>query len=158
RNIQMVGMPECLLMRDHPVRSIKGGFAASFLVSRPPLLFEEGSWATLKVATYLLLPLLLIATNAFGANDCDRACLKTSLDQYLNAVVKHDPSAAPLFAGFRQTENAVVVRTTTGLWKSLTGLGKVQRRYFDPVSGQAAYYGIIEEGAASDIATVRIKV
>ena len=30
-------------MPDHPVRSIKGGFAASLLMSRPPLLFEEGS-------------------------------------------------------------------------------------------------------------------
>ena len=99
-----------------------------------------------------------VSTNAFAANDCDRACLKTTLDQYLNAVVKHDPAAAPLFVGFRQTENAVVVRTSTGLWKSLTGLGMVQRRYFDPVSGQAAYYGVIEEGATSDIATVRIKV
>jgi hypothetical protein len=108
--------------------------------------------------TYLLFLFLLAATSAFGANDCDRTCLKTTLDQYLNALVKHDPSAAPLFVGFRQTENAVVVRTTTGLWKSLTGLGKVQRRYFDPVSGQAAYYGVIEESAASDIATVRIKV
>jgi hypothetical protein len=99
-----------------------------------------------------------VSTNAFAANDCDRACLKTTLDQYLIAVVKHDPAAAPLFVGFRQTENAVVVRTSTGLWKSLTGLGMVQRRYFDPVSGQAAYYGVIEEGATSDIATVRIKV
>jgi hypothetical protein len=114
--------------------------------------------ATAAATAYLLLPILLIAANAFGANDCDRACLKTTLDQYLNAVVKHDPAAAPLFVGFRQTENAVVVKTTTGLWKSLTGLGKVQRRYFDPVSGQAAYYGIIEEGSAADIATVRIKV
>ena len=52
---------------------------------------------------------LLGGTHVFAAaNDCDRACLKTALDQYLNAVIKHDPSAAPLFVGFRQTENAVV--------------------------------------------------
>jgi hypothetical protein len=43
-------------------------------------------------------------TPAFAATDCDRACLKTALDQYLNAVIKHDPSAAPLFVAFRQTE------------------------------------------------------
>ena len=35
-----------------------------------------------------------------AANDCDRACLKTTLDQYLTAVTTHKPSAAPLFAGF----------------------------------------------------------
>src|SRR5262249_4058382 len=32
--------------RFRPVRSSKGGFTASLLMSRPPLLFEEGSWAT----------------------------------------------------------------------------------------------------------------
>src|SRR5206468_2296615 len=89
---------------------------------------------------------------AFAAPDnCDRACLKTALDQYLTAVVTHNPSAAPLFSGFRQTENAVVVRPGTGVWKSVSGLGKVQRRYLDAVSGQAAYFGIVEEGATSAI-------
>jgi hypothetical protein len=93
-----------------------------------------------------------------AANDCDRACLKTALDQYLNAVIKHDPSAAPLFVGFRQTENAVVVRLGTGLWKTAAGLGKLQRRYLDPVSGQAGYFGIIEEQKGPAIVTARIKV
>ena len=99
----------------------------------------------------------LIALPAFAA-DCDRACLKTTLDQYLNAVIKHDPTAAPLFVAFRQTENAVVVRPGTGTWKSVTGLGKLQRRYLDPVSGQAAYFGIVNEGDKSAIVTVRVRV
>src|SRR5690348_2377435 len=93
-----------------------------------------------------------------AANDCDRACLKTTLDQYLNAVIKHDPAAAPLFVGFRETDNAVVVRPGTGMWKSVTALGKLQRRYLDPVSGQAGYFGTVEEGASSAIVTVRVKV
>src|SRR5437762_10049299 len=94
--------------------------------------------------------IILSCGAAFAASgDCDRACLKTTLDQYLNAVIKHDPSAAPLFVGFRQTENAVVVRPGTGTWKSVTGLGKMQRRYLDPVSGQAAYFGVVEEAGNS---------
>jgi hypothetical protein len=84
--------------------------------------------------------------------------LKAALDQYLNAVVKHDPSVAPLFVGFRQTENAVVVRDGTGLWKSVTALGKVQRRYLDPVNGQAAYFGTVEEEGGAAVVTARIKV
>jgi len=94
----------------------------------------------------------------FAATDCDRNCLKTTLDQYLSAVIKHDPAAAPLLIGFRQTENATVVKLGNGLWKSMTGLGKVQRRYFDPVSGQAAYFGIVEESGAPAIVTVRVRV
>lgn len=99
----------------------------------------------------------LLAAPLFAA-DCDRACLRGLLDQYMNAVIKHDPAAAPLFAGFRQTENAVVVRPGMGTWKSMTGLGKLQRRYFDPVSGQAAYFGLVEEGGNPAIANLRIKV
>lgn len=105
-----------------------------------------------------VLVILTATTSAFAADDCDRACLKTALDQYLTAVATHNPAAAPLFAGFRQTENAIVVRLGTGVWKTVTGLGKVQRRYLDAVSGQAAYYGIVEEGASSAVVTVRIRV
>jgi hypothetical protein len=97
-------------------------------------------------------------TNLFGATDCDRACLKTTLDQYLTAVTKHDPSAAPLFIGFRQTENATVIKLGTGVWKTVTTLGKVKRQYFDPVSGQAGYFGLVEEGGAPAVATLRLKV
>lgn len=125
---------------------------------------RKGTQKAQETQARRIIPLLccflcfLCSFPVFAANDCDRPCLKTTLDQYLNAAIKHDPAGAPLFAGFRQTENAIVVRTGTGIWKSLTGLGKVQRRYFDPVSGQAAYYGIIEEGSTADIATVRLKV
>jgi len=93
-----------------------------------------------------------------AALPCDRACLRTVLDSYLTAVSKHDPAAAPLMIGFRQTENAIVVRPGNGLWKSMTGLGSMQRRYFDAVTGQAAYFGIIKEGGAQAVVTVRVKV
>jgi hypothetical protein len=98
------------------------------------------------------------ATNASAQEACDRACLRTMLDQYLNAVIKHDPSAAQLVVGFRQTENAINVRPGNGVWKTVTGLGTVQRRYLDPVSGQAAYYGTVQEGSATAIVTVRVRV
>jgi len=101
---------------------------------------------------------LAVTANVFAAVDCDRACLKTTLDQYLNAVIKHDASAAPLLIGFRQTENATVVKLGNGVWKTITGLGKVQRRYVDAISGQAGYFGIVEENGAPAIATLRLKV
>jgi hypothetical protein len=98
------------------------------------------------------------AARTSAAADCDRACLKASLDQYLAAVIKHDPSAAPMAVAFRQTENAINTRPPNGVWKTVTGLGKVQRRYVDAASGQAAFYGIVDEGAAQAIVTVRIRV
>jgi hypothetical protein len=108
------------------------------------------------------LPLLgILAIFAAGSGlgaGCDRACLKTALDQYLNAVVKHDPAAAPLSRGFRQTENAMVRRPGTGMWESAKALGTMQRRYFDVERGQAGYFGTFEEVSGTDIVTVRVRV
>lgn len=113
-------------------------------------------------AGWFVLSVFVMATGTTNASAqsaaCDRACLRTMLDQYLNAVIKHDPSAAPLVVGFRQTENAINVRPGNGVWKTITGLGKMQRRYLDPVSGQAAYYGTLEEGSGTPIVTVRVRV
>jgi hypothetical protein len=107
----------------------------------------------------LLVGLLLLCGGAANAaSKCDRACLQVALDRYLSAVVQHNPANAGLDGKFRYTENASVLQPGDGLWKSATALGKVQRRYFDPVSGQAAFFGLIEEGETSGVATVRIRV
>jgi len=103
------------------------------------------------------LALALWSGHALAA-PCDRACLKSSLDQYLAAVVKHDRAAAPLGVAFRQTENAVVPSPGAGLWKTMTALGKLDRRYFDAESGQAGFFGTIEEAAGPAIVTLRLKV
>jgi hypothetical protein len=110
----------------------------------------------------MIKPLLIAALALSSANvlaaPCDRACLSTALDQYLAALVKHDPAAAPLGLGFRQTENAVVVLPGTGLWQSVTALGMLQRRYFDSTSEQAAYFGTLTEAAGPAIVNLRLKV
>ena len=97
-------------------------------------------------------------SGASAQSACDRDCLRAMLDQYLAAVVKHDPAAAPLVVGFRQTENAINTRPGNGVWKTITALGRVQRRFLDPVTGQAAYYGTLEEAGAAILATVRVRV
>src|SRR5262245_16646400 len=107
--------------------------------------------------------LALAAIALFGAHaaygqSCDRACLRTTLDQYLRARVKHDPSAAPLALGFRQTENAECRGLGPGRWQSGTGRGEVERRYFDAVTEQAGYFGTIEEAAGPAIVTLRVRV
>ena len=114
-----------------------------------------------RYARWIVCSVMMMAVGTASASAqeaCDRACLRTMLDQYLNAVIKHDPAAVPLVVGFRQTENAINVRPGNGVWKSVTALGAVQRRYLDPVSGQAAYYGTMEESGGTAIVTVRVRV
>jgi hypothetical protein len=50
------GMPKCFVTPDHPVRSIKGGFAPSLVRSRPPLLYEEGSFGNTPISPRSYLP------------------------------------------------------------------------------------------------------
>jgi hypothetical protein len=107
-----------------------------------------------------LVVIALALGSAAGADGqtCDRACLASALDRYLTALVAHDPSAAPLALGFRQTENAEVRALGTGLWQSVTALGELQRRYYDAVTEQAGYFGTLEEAAGPAIVTLRLKV
>tara|TARA_R110000772_G_scaffold18743_1_gene52859 strand:- start:741 stop:1685 length:945 start_codon:yes stop_codon:yes gene_type:complete len=89
---------------------------------------------------------------------CDRACLREMMEDYLQAVAENDPESVPLMIGFRQTDNAIATRPGTGVWRSVTAVGTVQRYYLDPVNSQAAFFGTVEEGAQAVVVTVRIKV
>lgn len=89
---------------------------------------------------------------------CDRMCMRIVMDQYFAAVFKHDAQAAPLAPSARATENAAPLANGEGIWKSMTGYGAVQRRYFDTMQNQAAYFGILNEGSDPAIVSVRFKL
>jgi hypothetical protein len=112
----------------------------------------------IQLAVHSALIIIAASNSALAQNACDRACLGGLLDRYLSAVVTHDPGKAPLVVGFRQTENAINVPQGKGVWQSVTALGKVQRRYFDPVAGQAGYFGTVMEGSETAIVTIRLRV
>ena len=101
---------------------------------------------------------LALASNHAFAQNCDRACLTSTLEQYLQALVQHDASKAPLSIAFRQTENAVVTLPGAGLWQSATAVGSLDRRYYDTVTEQAAYFGTLQEAAGPAIVTLRLRV
>lgn len=109
-------------------------------------------------AAFAALAAIASSDPAIAQQACDRACLGGMLDRYLEAVIAHDPARAPLVIGFRQTENAINVQPGKGVWQTVTGLGKVQRRYFDAVTGQAGYYGTVMEGGETAIVTLRLRV
>ena len=45
-------------------------------------------------------------TDQAVSTECDRECLEGFVDQYLTAIVVHDPSRAPFAKNARYTENA----------------------------------------------------
>ena len=51
-----------------------------------------------------------------ASNSCDRACLNGIVDQYLAAMVTHDPSHLPLAKTVKFTEDGVPLELGDGLW------------------------------------------
>ncbi len=97
----------------------------------------------LALLSMTVLPMTLPTRAAAAAASCDRICLQATLNSYLAAVLKHDPAAAP--PGAKLPSHRKRHQYSAGQWglASITALGQVQRRYLDPFSGQAAYYGIV---------------
>jgi len=89
---------------------------------------------------------------------CDRGCLRKALDTYLQGVFKHEPGAARLTADHYATQNTTAVRNGEGFWKDISGYGALQRRYFDPVNGAAAFLGLLKKNGQDVVSSVRIKV
>jgi hypothetical protein len=52
---------------------------------------------------------------------CDRQCLLTLADNYLAALVAHDPAKVPLAADVKIVENAKRIKAGEGLWKTTSG-------------------------------------
>ena len=50
-----------------------------------------------------------------AAPSCDRVCMTGLVDQYLAALVRHDPAGLPLSRGVRFTENTAEIKIGDGL-------------------------------------------
>lgn len=76
--------------------------------------------------------LVFAAMTASGAPaaDCDRACLKSMITNYVDALVAHHPRLLPA-AGARFTEDSHELKLGEGLWKTVTGKGGFRRDYVD---------------------------
>jgi len=76
---------------------------------------------------------------------CDRSCLEGFVDQYLDALLAHDPSKLPLAPGVRYTEDGQQLAIGDGLWRTLHAKGHYRLFTTDPRAGQVAFLGTIEE-------------
>lgn len=92
-----------------------------------------------------------------GNPGCDRDCLLGSIDEYLAAVVAHDPDRIRRADGFRETQNAVDARPGTGIWASAQRLGHGVR-HADTVAGEAGFFGVIEEEGGPALVGLRLKL
>ena len=95
---------------------------------------------------------------AQSATDCDRACLATVMTAYLDSLVAHDASKAPLAPGVRFTEDAQQLEVGEGLWKTATKLRPFRTDFLDPATGTAAVHAVLEESGMPVLLAARLKV
>ncbi len=104
------------------------------------------------------LGLLSLAAQA-SAKSCDRACLIGITDQYLAAVVAHDPSKAPLAPGVLFVENVHRMQPGEGLWKTASGGPTTFRIYVPDVTlQQAGWIGVIQQDGKPMMLGLRLKI
>jgi hypothetical protein len=89
---------------------------------------------------------------------CDRVCLYGFVDQYLAALVAKDPRRLPWAPHVKFTENNVELQIGWGLWGTISALGAEDLRAADPETGQAAYYGVINERGLKSFFAMRLKI
>jgi hypothetical protein len=90
---------------------------------------------------------------------CDLGCMIALTDQYLAALVKHDPSGLPLSRGVRFTENTAEIRIGDGLWVGASEAPTSFKIYaVDPESNQVGFYGVMKENNRPLIIALRLKV
>lgn len=92
------------------------------------------------------------------SGQCDRDCLNGFVDQYLEALVAHDPSLVPLAKTVKFTENGQVLEPGDGMWGCASGLGSYKLYFVDPESGQVGFFGVVEENGHPQIIALRLKI
>ena len=107
----------------------------------------------------VLLAIVVFARPASAAPaDCDRACLRAIVTQYLAAFVAHQPSALPAAPGFKYIEDAVEMRPGDGFWKEATKLRPYRLDVLDVRQGVAGTMTLVEVNGAPAMVAAAAKV
>jgi len=107
------------------------------------------------VGSSFVLPHLCAAQ---AAADCDRGCLNGIVDQYLRAILTHDPANAPMALSVRYTENGVELPLPDGLWRIATSVGKYRLTVADPELGEVGFFARMQENGAPILVATRLAV
>ena len=96
--------------------------------------------STLVVFGAVAAAVLIFASNAGASTGpiplkCDRGCLEDVVDQYLAALVAHDPKRLPLSADVKYTEQDQPMELGDGFWKTVQSVGNYKHIFADPDAG-----------------------
>jgi hypothetical protein len=104
---------------------------------------------------------LFLAVPAFAqtkSGPCDRACLESFADQYMDALIAHDPKRVPLSPKLKNVENGQRLEPGDGLWRSITGKGKYRLFVDDVAAGEVALMTTMTEATHPVTVALRLKI
>ena len=94
----------------------------------------------------LVVVLFAITPAGLQAKTCDRQCLVDLMQQYLAALVAHNPAAVPFDKEVKFTENTANIPVGDGLWVTASGgPSEFQVYAADPVTQQVAALVMMKE-------------
>jgi len=99
-----------------------------------------------------------MAATKDAAQQCDRACLKTYMTRYLEALAAKDPARLPTTPATRFTENGVAIPLGEALWYTISALGSYRSDYVDMTTQQVASVVTFVENDKPGIMSVRLRV
>lgn len=87
-----------------------------------------------------------------AAPACDRQCLVSLMQNYLAALVIHDPKAVPFAEEVKFTENMATIPVGYGLWETASG-GPTEFQVYaaDPVAQQVACLVVMKENGNQEV-------
>jgi len=110
----------------------------------------------------LCLALASFCASAWAADQaatCDRACLDGLMNDYVAALIAHDPGRLPVSKEVKFTENLVPLPFgKEGLWRTVTGQRPFDIYVTDPERSNIVWFGIVEEMDKPVFLAVRLKV
>jgi hypothetical protein len=120
----------------------------------------------LKILSRAILILLVTSGTLFAAPKakdfparCDKACLTGAVNDYLAALVAHDPSMVPLSPKAEFVENTKDLKPGEGLWKTASAVPTTFKIYVpDPVSEQVGFLGVMQADGKPIILALRLKI
>ncbi len=119
--------------------------------------------STPVVSGALVAAALMLASNANASTgpiplNCDRGCLEDVVDQYLAALVAHDPKRLPLSADVKYTEQDQPMELGDGFWKTVQSVGNYKHIFADPEVGEVAFMGTMHEAGVPLLMSLRLRV
>jgi hypothetical protein len=111
------------------------------------------------IALLLALGLVSAARVQADSAKCNRACLIKTVDNYVAALVAHDPSKMKFSPDVKFVENITPMKPSEGLWKAASALPTTFKIYVpDPVSEQVGFLCVIQENDKPIELALRLKI